>query len=209
MRSSRGFDAFDGRTAAAIWRAGSRPRKKRLTPHDSYPRYVSSRPRRGASGGVRKRGGIGARSGPARVGDIAAVASAGEQRVAVDAAPSPPSQGGASGSPARNTGRRPAFWRRPRPSRLKTGSVRTHLRRRSPRGQSLKGRLAPKREARDQRRRAGGLVRLGLVERDPSFPIPPRAHARRARARAKASRTPSGFARRFADHPLGPLRPRG
>jgi hypothetical protein len=99
--------------------------------------------------------------------------------------------------------RRPAFWRRPRPSRLKTGSVRTHLRRRSPRGQSLKGRLAPKREARDQRRRAGGLVRLGLVERDPSFPSHPRAHARRARARAKASRTPSGFADAFPIIPSG------
>jgi hypothetical protein len=76
----------------------------------------------------------------------------------------------------------------------KPGSVRTHLRRRSPRGQSLKGRQAPKREARDQRRRAGGLVRLKPVERDPSFPSHPRAHARRARARATASRTPSGFA---------------
>jgi len=41
--------------------------------------------------------------------------------VAADAAPSPPSQGGVSGSaasrsPARTWARRPASWRRPRPS---------------------------------------------------------------------------------------------
>jgi hypothetical protein len=109
-------------------------------------------------------------------------------RKAVSRGPPPP------GLRRETWARRPASWRRPRPSRLKPGSVRTHLRRRSPRGQSLKGPLAPKREARDQRRRAGGLVRLRLVERDPILPIPPRAHARRARARATASRTPSGFA---------------
>src|SRR3954464_8362851 len=103
-----------GRAGWGLEEKSSRSRKKRLTAHDSYPRYVPSRPRRGASGGVRKRGGIGARSGPARVGDIAAVDSAGEQRVAVDAAPSPPSQGGASGSsasrsPARNMGAPPGI----------------------------------------------------------------------------------------------------
>src|SRR3954469_2847369 len=111
-----------------------------------------------------------------RSGSPEAVASAGDEPVAVDAAPSPSSQGGASGfsasrSPARNMGAPPGILAAASPVPVKNpGPVRTHLRRRSPRGQSLKGRLASKREARDQRRRAGGLVRLGLVERDPSFP---------------------------------------
>src|SRR3954469_12371496 len=97
-----------------------------------------------------------------RSGSPEAVASAGDEPVAVDAAPSPSSQGGVSGSsasrsPARNMGAPPGILAAASPVPVQAGSVRTHLRRRSPRGQSLKGRLAPKREARDQRRRAGGL----------------------------------------------------
>ena len=112
---------------------------------------------------------------------------------AVDAALSPSTQGGVSGfsasrSPARSWARRPASWRRPRPSRPKAGSVRTHLRRRSPRGQSLKGRLAPKRGARDQKRRAG----VWFARRRPS-PTLVRTSAR-ARSTDQASRTPRGFA---------------
>ena len=106
-------------------------------------------------------------------------------RKAVSRGPPPPGLRREHGRAARHPGGGLA-----RPGE-KPGSVRTHLRRRSPRGQSLKGRLAPKREARDQRRRAGGLVRLRLVERDPSFP-------------SHLVRTPAG--REHGPRPPAPLR---
>jgi len=185
--------------------------KKRLTVPDHCPKYGLSRPRRGASGGVRKRGGIGARSGPARVSDIAAVASAGEQPAAVDAAPSPPSQGGVSGSsasrsPARNMGAPPGILAAASPvpakSRVRADALK------APKPRLVRGRLAPKRGARDQKRRAGGLVRLG-IRAEPYPPIPPscaRPPGRAARTRPPA---PLGGSRMLLDHPLGPRRPRG
>src|SRR5215204_3779305 len=110
MRSSPGFDALDGRTAAAIWRAGSGPRKKGLTAPDCILDMV--RPvREGALPEAFESGAASARGADPQGSPIAAVASVGDEPVAVDAA-SPPSQGGVSGfsasrSPARNMGAPP------------------------------------------------------------------------------------------------------
>src|SRR3954453_5573183 len=146
-------------------------------------------PARGASGGVRKWGGIAFRSRRRRERAdaeaegrwLGTAATSGR----ADAALSPSSQGGVSGfSASRSPARQGRAARHPggglaRPGE-KPGSVRTHLRRRSP-GLSEAG-WRRSRGARDQERRGGGLVRLaqaGFLAL-PTFPCarPPDAKAR-------------------------------
>jgi hypothetical protein len=127
---------------------------------------------------------------------------------AVDAALSPSSQGGASGfsasrSPARSWARRPASWRRPRPSRRKTRVRANALKAPKPAGAIPQGPAGA--EARGQGPRASrgrsGSARV-LSGTQPTHPTLVRTSAR-TRSTDQASRSPRGFADALSIIPSG------
>src|SRR5215208_4843650 len=101
--------------------------------------------------------------------------------------------------------RRPAFWRRPRPSRLKTGSVRTHLRRRSPRGSP--SRAGWRRSAGPGTKSAARGVRRNPPDGGADLPILPFARSRRPAREKTRPALPSLLSRgtRRLLHPPGRL----
>jgi hypothetical protein len=145
---------------------------------------------------------------------IAAVASAGEQPVAVDAAPSPSSQGGVSGSsasrsPARNMGAPPGILAAASPVPAKTRVRADALKAPKPAGSVPQG-PAGAEVARPGTKGAAREAWSGSGSLSGTHPSHPTSCARPPGASTGHGLPhPFGVRGRLADPPLGPTRPRG